>query len=597
MSWMQQVCETYAYACTTTAPLDAENPLATVGFSTDTVSIVLRLDAKGQFLDAERLPEPNIQVIPTTLHSVAGRSGDASPPHPLVDKIKYLGTPAHLALLDAWCACTHTPPCICAYRDYLAKGTLHADICQCFAQKAYKTDKLTSEKVLVCMPTTDPNERDNLCLRPSVRASWEQFFEEDCDKEAKALCAVLGEVLPAMNNHPYLYETCRLISQSKSKTGKRCEGRFQSKPELALSLSVRASYQIHNTLRWLLGKDTPYLYGTRLLIWDTAGQALPDITSFDPYEDEEDESETQTPFLGTLLRQAVAKGASGYFSTPLPQYHAQQIKTATVVVLALDAISNGRTALVYYQALHGADYLANLLHWYEGFSWMQLGKTGKATRYSPLPRDIGNLLYGTGKDQSIRNLKNNLMKRLLPCITNRAPLPVSLLQQGFRKLCQPLSYSRNQRFHRKDWETALGVVCALGHKIDFDKGEDASMECNPKDFDRSYLYGRLLACADIIERNALRQGEKERTTNAMRYLQRFQNRPAETWLFLRTQKIEPYLQALSPALAQYYRREINDIQASFQDNDIGLPEPLSVRMLQGYSCQMQWFYTKKEETP
>ena len=57
---------------------------------------------------------------------------------------------------------------------------------------------------------------------------------------------------------------------------------------------------------------------------------------------------------------------------------------------------------------------------------------------------------------------------------------------------------------------------------------------------RSYLFGRLLAVADQMERATFTKEEKgSRTTNAMRYMMKFSSRPSSTWKTLQ-EKLLPY---------------------------------------------------------
>ena len=46
---------------------------------------------------------------------------------------------------------------------------------------------------------------------------------------------------------------------------------------------------------------------------------------------------------------------------------------------------------------------------------------------------------------------------------------------------------------------------------------------------RDYLYGRLLAMAEQIEKRSLKNTGKDRPTNAERLMQRFSTRPFSTW--------------------------------------------------------------------
>ena len=61
-----------------------------------------------------------------------------------------------------------------------------------------------------------------------------------------------------------------------------------------------------------------------------------------------------------------------------------------------------------------------------------------------------------------------------------------------------------------------------------------------RDYDsRDYLFGRLLAVADYLETQVLKNAEKNRLSNAMRLMTHFAAHPASTWPLLH-QKIQPY---------------------------------------------------------
>ena len=87
---------------------------------------------------------------------------------------------------------------------------------------------------------------------------------------------------------------------------------------------------------------------------------------------------------------------------------------------------------------------------------------------------------------------------------------------------------------RWEWEKVLSVACALVNE----KGADGvGLDNNIKD--RSYLFGRLLAVADVLENTALRADEKKRITNAERYMSAFSQHPSRTWEIIQ-KAIQPY---------------------------------------------------------
>lgn len=119
--------------------------------------------------------------------------------------------------------------------------------------------------------------------------------------------------------------------------------------------------------------------------------------------------------------------------------------------------------------------------------------------------------------------------------------------------------------------------------------------------DRSYLYGRLLAVADVAESRAYERGEA-RTTNAKRYFEAFSNRPCTTWGIIRA-RLEPYLEKLnkmntSGYSENYYANLIHEITDKFELDDFSDNSKLDPIYLHAYSCQIKEFYSgnKKDET-
>lgn len=189
-----------------------------------------------------------------------------------------------------------------------------------------------------------------------------------------------------------------------------------------------------------------------------------------------------------------------------------------------------------------------------------------------------------------------LYARLMPCIAARKPLPEDILWAAFRNASRPLSFTDDKgEWQTYEWQTAVAVTCALLNNIK--SGRENTMALDEARGEREYLYGRLLGIADYIEEQAMRgngDGAGRRQTNAIRYMQRFQQRPAETWLRLQTQLLLPYMNKLPPEKSEYLALRIRQIGDMLGD---GLADnaPLGPLFLQGYYSQKQAFYTKKTD--
>ena len=85
---------------------------------------------------------------------------------------------------------------------------------------------------------------------------------------------------------------------------------------------------------------------------------------------------------------------------------------------------------------------------------------------------------------------------------------------------------------------------------------------------RSYLFGRLLAIAEMVERSTYSR-EETRETNAMRMQKTFAMRPLSGWRIL-AERLEPYYARLAPGLRQYYRKMTETImdKLSVSESDL-----------------------------
>jgi len=598
VSWIQKLCETYENAARTDAVSpDAPNPLPSPGFIADEMELTVTLSADGDFVDADRTPEGQIILVPCTLLSGVARQNPVSP-HPIFDSIKYLGTKKQMEILSDWCN-FGAPNAVHAVHSYLAKGTLKDDIEKALSEKKVKWKD--SDGVRFCVLGAQPNE---LWRNDAVLDSWKKYFNEKCMAAVdKTLCYTLGRTLPTARKHPTAYSTLYLISMNKF----NCQGRFLEDAANAASVSVEATLKAHNTLKWLIRRQGRYLdRNTVLLTWGTGAEILPDITKYDPEDDEFAPLPEETkPQVRTMARQAkaVADGSHGYDNRLLKELEEEAREKrargehSEAVVMVLDSTTgNGRASIAYYQELDILDYLQNLRYWYNTCKWpMKRQDTLEEKPRTPLPQEIGDLIYGERGGDGDRKLKRQLSKRLIPCITARRPLPPDIMMAAFRRAVNPAGFRKESgSWDKEGWERAVAIACALIRKYYMDKEEVHPMELDESSTERNYLFGRLLAVADVVEELALSGQEKGRQTNAVRYMQRFQQRPLETWNTLRSGLIIPYLRKLKNGT--YFTRLMDDITNLFEPGDMALQKPLDGRFLEGYSNQKRKLYSKNDKT-
>ena len=112
--------------------------------------------------------------------------------------------------------------------------------------------------------------------------------------------------------------------------------------------------------------------------------------------------------------------------------------------------------------------------------------------------------------------------RLKPCILDGSPIPSDIVQAAVVKASKPVSYESGFHYLR-----VLHTACALTKKYYWDKGVKYDMKLDENCSERSYLFGRLLAVAEKIERSTYKKDET-RTTNAERYMPQLSRTPLRT---------------------------------------------------------------------
>jgi CRISPR-associated protein Csd1 len=112
---------------------------------------------------------------------------------------------------------------------------------------------------------------------------------------------------------------------------------------------------------------------------------------------------------------------------------------------------------------------------------------------------------------------------------------------------------------------------------------------------RDYLFGRLLAIADILEGEALSEAEQNRPTNASRYMQKYSQSPSRTWKQIH-ELLTPYFMRLK-GKANFYKNLIAEVTSQFNPQDFISDKPLTGEYLLGYYCQRHNLRPRKDQSP
>ena len=116
---------------------------------------------------------------------------------------------------------------------------------------------------------------------------------------------------------------------------------------------------------------------------------------------------------------------------------------------------------------------------------------------------------------------------------------------------------------------------------------------------RDYLYGRLLAIADRIEEHAIYIMGENRDSTSARLMQRFADRPYQTWLTIEL-SLTPYLSRLRTMEKEKgffikMSKLMDEVMSAFQVNDYKSNERLSGEFLLGFHCQRRALWQKNPD--
>ncbi len=657
MSWMQKLYETYNHCAAWIGeyPPDGKRPLAPVCHITINAHVEVTLDEDGNIQDARPITNQNdmTTIIPATEDSASKTSGLA--PHPLIDKLQYVagdfiecgGTlpktyqgegekkkdpkqihEAYCNKLREWCNSQFSHPKARAVLKYIEKGTLIKDLARYgilylgadgkfLQKKAVKRNKDTQD--IFAVPNITDQEDAVVRWRVEIDdgtemetwrdetlwQSWQDYYLSTRKSESGAFCYVTGEEVILTDKHPkYIRrkgDNPKLISSNDTEMI-NYYGRLGEAADAACLVGLETSQKAHNALVWLIDRQGTIFWeqdggrkapGLTVLAWETsAKEEIPQPTQnsiemgVDRDAPEEDESEK--PLAGQDFATRLEKKMLGY--------RANLKDTQGIYIIALDALSQGRMAVTYYQEFEPEVYLENIEKWHRECVWEHwyLSRYPKTIPFAPALLDIAEVIHG---QKAGAKIKHHTVSRLLPCVVEGRSLPRDFVEVAVRQASKRMGLHDpdDKRFRGDDeytWHKTLTIACALvkkymieNNKIPKEKENDV-MTLDPTNTNRDYLYGRLLAIADHLEARALRdeEGKQKRPTNAARMMQQFSQRPYRTWKQIHD-ALPPYFWRLSAGTAAWYKDQIAEVCSKFVPEEYKSDDPLTGEYLLGYYCQ------------
>ncbi len=619
MSWTNELYNVYEVA----SALDIPNKPLPIFHSTANAQINLFIDNNGVLQSAAVIPDNRkkvknggideasldvngpVTIIPVTEDSNVRSSGTA--PHPFADKMIYVaGDYCHycdakdgdeekyekyIDGLKEWADSAYSHPAVKAIYAYLSKGTLIKDLIDFGIFELGEDGKLTAKKI-------EKNEQKDCFVRFTIigensqsrtwldESLYQKFIEYTKAKQTnKGFCYATGNEACITYKHPSKIlnsgDKGKLFS-ANDEIGFTFRGRFNEKEE-AVAIGTEFSQKMHNGLKWLIENYAVHKNDMAIITWDSVLSDLPDIcsSSLDFIDDSDDEFESEESFTNykNQLRTAIFGSENTMNCT-----------SEKTMVMILDEATTGRVSISLYSEMAKSSFLKNLEEWHENTAWFYWnGKENKIC--SPSLMDIVTSSLGTEQNGILKcdgKLKTETLTRLIPCVIERRKIPNDIVQNLANRASRPLAYSRN------NWLKILKTACSLIRKNLIEKGEECTMALDETRTDRDYLFGRLLAVAEVAEHYTYdKNNDKDRVTNAERFFEQFSNRPYETWQVIYN-KLQPYFKKMDNGTKIYYSNIIDDINSKFNADDFADNTKLKPIFLLAYSCQRKSLYTKKE---
>lgn len=610
MSWMSMLYKTYENNIEL-AGMSVDNQiLPVVAHMVATAHVEIEIDCDGNFINASVIDKDRGRTLIPVTESSAGRASGVSP-HALCDTLSYIAGDfadytegkvkdkaeekfaAYSENLSAWVHSEFSHIKAEAVYQYISKKEVIKDLLNQNILIYPEDGKLTpknikgviSDKVLVRFRVDGDNidESSNVWEDKTLMNAYTNFYVQS-KPEKQDFCYLKAEELVISTNHPKgivpANYGAKIVSANEEKNKNEfiyC-GRFRDASE-AYALSYEASQKAHHALTWLVAKQGITIgnkYKRTYICWNPLGKKVLDFSDdIMSIEDDDNISLTEPEYKRYLLN-------------TIQGYRNQLDDNDDIVIIALEAATTGRLSVTYYNELKSSDFYNRIQDWYEKCIWhFTVKEKTDMPIGSPKIVNIVRYAYGNQMDKLVvaedKVLKEQV-QRLYHCMLDRKPIATELMRAICIKASTPMAYNKSNR--EKVLETACAVI-----KMYYKGG--IKMELDYENRDRSYLFGRLLAVCEQVERSTFSMDE-DREANAIRLQASFASRPAQTWKVLE-EKLLPYYQKLNPGSRMFFKDLVGNIISNFEDKDLKANKALDEQYLIGYYLQRKELRTKKDK--
>ncbi|WP_088549121.1 type I-C CRISPR-associated protein Cas8c/Csd1 [Paenibacillus aquistagni] len=632
MSWLLHLYETYESNLDRVGEVlkkdnGQEYTLLPISHTTQTAHIEVAVSESGEFLAAEVVDKSDGSTLIPCTEDSASRAGSKVAPYPLHDKLSYVAGDftayggatkkedpfqAYIEQLEDWAASPYAHPHVKSIYKYLSKRQLIQDLAkegivaldaeeQLIGKWDKKYEALYPEKPKIFSSLT--GDQESAFIRFTVYSTdkplekvWKdtemyhsfiQYYNHKLGEEK--LCYVTGKMLPSTDKHANKIrnaaDKAKLISANDT-SGFTYRGRFSDSRDVA-SISYEVSQKAHNALKWLINHQGKIIDNRVFLVWTNDMQKVPA-----PEDDTFDLNFDFAPTVDNKIESFTNKHFAVEFAKALGGYKNQLANSKSDVnLLILDSATTGRMAVLYYRNMDKDLYFNRLIKWHSTCVWLHRYRKNHDGEYvqffgTPATKDIAYAAYGSKANDKI---VKGVMERMLPCIVDGRAIPADIIKSAIHRASNPVA------MEKWEWEKTLSIACALvnkkeGYKVALDKDNE----------NRDYLFGRMLAVADVLERRVLDEEARRssgsgssRASNAIRYMNSFSQHPARTWMTIQA-SLQPYQERLG-SKGYYLSSLIDEIGSKIKEEDFN-NKPLSGKYLLGFYSQRHDLFQKKDKT-
>ena len=417
------------------------------------------------------------------------------------------------------------------------------------------------------------------------------------------ICNITGKEDYIVDKHRGILGNSKLISAVKQSY----IGRFKEGSDV-ISIGYETSEKAHLMLKYLMDNknSSKWLGGQQYIVnWfsdDIRNDKKLFITSANPNiagVDESDEFdidkiETEDATMDTFKAvYSENEKVANSFITGVDKVP----KDSRYSALILEKVNDGRSSIRYFKELQTSQLYENLEKWSNTYYYYTLAKNN-LVKNTPSIFSILDAAYGTEREKKLvndnDNFKKDQLQKMIISIIEGKEMPKNIVKAIDMNIRKKLNY-------KNTWNILQSIALAVLRDSSKEENEDMLDRDN---LDRSYLYGRLLAVYEMIERltfdvakygdgEKAKKSEAIRLTNADRYWTSFTKHPAQISRVLddKTKTYMNKLKATNPGFAVLLDREKEDIFIKLGELGISEKEDnkaLSSRFLYGYYAEKRF---------